>query len=146
MLTSLTRSNRPLNTLANVLQSKLSDEKLQAIFGHHTAASASSSVQPTPKSTSSDTSPLKPVMSMDQFRTFLLSEDNSPFSEQNKGVWQDMTRPISEYYISSSHNTYLVGHQLLGVSTIEGYIRALLHSCRTVESAFILYSSKRPFN
>ncbi|KIL66536.1 hypothetical protein M378DRAFT_160517 [Amanita muscaria Koide BX008] len=115
-------------------KSKLSDEELKAIFERHTAASASSSVQHTPDiQVTENTSPRKLDMRMDQFRTFLLSEDNSPFSEQNKGVWQDMTRPISEYYISSSHNTYLVGHQLVGVSTIEGYIRALLHSCRTVE-------------
>lgn len=73
------------------------------------------------------------VMSLDGFTSFLLSSDNSAFIEQHGKVWHDMTRPLSEYLISSSHNTYLIGHQLVGSSTIEGYIRALLHSCRSVE-------------
>ncbi|KAF5345262.1 hypothetical protein D9756_011418 [Leucocoprinus leucothites] len=73
------------------------------------------------------------TLTLDQFSSFLLSPDNAVFSEAGKGIWQDMTRPLSDYYLSSSHNTYLVGHQLVGVSTVEGYIRALLHSCRTVE-------------
>lgn len=72
-------------------------------------------------------------MTLEAFSTFLLSSDNAVFSERNLTAKQDMKLPMSDYYISSSHNTYLVGHQLMGVSTIEGYIRALLHSCRSVE-------------
>ncbi|KAI0752611.1 1-phosphatidylinositol-4,5-bisphosphate phosphodiesterase 1 [Daedaleopsis nitida] len=72
-------------------------------------------------------------MSLSGFTAFLLSADNSAFADQHGRIYHDMTRPLPEYYISSSHNTYLVGHQLVGESTIEGYIRALLHSCRSVE-------------
>ena len=78
-------------------------------------------------------------MTVESFNAFLLSPDNCAFSDQHSATWQDMTRPLSEYYISSSHNTYLVGHQLVGVSTIEGYIRALLHSCRSVEGTSLFF-------
>lgn len=88
-------------------------------------------------------------MSIDGFTSFLLSPENSALSSQNAKVFHDMTRPLSEYYISSSHNTYLVGHQLVGVSTVEGYIRALLHGCRSVERTslalvfhFVIYNSR----
>ncbi|OAX39023.1 PLC-like phosphodiesterase [Rhizopogon vinicolor AM-OR11-026] len=73
------------------------------------------------------------VMSLDGFSSFLSSSDNSAFIDQQGKIWHDMTRPLSDYFVSSSHNTYLTGHQLVGSSTIEGYIRALLHSCRSVE-------------
>lgn len=80
------------------------------------------------------------TMSLDAFTAFLLSPDNSAFAGQNGKVYQPMTHPLSDYFISSSHNTYLVGHQLVGYSTIEGYIRALLHSCRSVERTLISFS------
>ncbi|KAL5639937.1 hypothetical protein ACGC1H_006485 [Rhizoctonia solani] len=70
-----------------------------------------------------------PHFTLDDFSAFLLGADNSAFEDQE----HDMTRPLSEYYISSSHNTYLVGHQLVGESTIEGYIRSLGSGCRSVE-------------
>ncbi|CAE6477573.1 unnamed protein product [Rhizoctonia solani] len=70
-----------------------------------------------------------PHFTLDDFSAFLLGADNSAFEDRE----HDMTRPLSEYYISSSHNTYLVGHQLVGESTIEGYIRSLGSGCRSVE-------------
>lgn len=97
--------------------------------------SISTSTSPPPPSTEAGFPSLTfetGVLTCKAFTSFLLSPDNSAF----KDVKHDMTRPLPEYYISSSHNTYLVGHQLVGESTIEGYIRALLHSCRSVEREY----------
>ncbi|KAI0025402.1 PLC-like phosphodiesterase [Xylariomycetidae sp. FL0641] len=45
----------------------------------------------------------------------------------------DRSHPLPEYFISSSHNTYLVGHQLQGQSDVSAYRVALSTGARCVE-------------
>jgi phosphatidylinositol phospholipase C, delta len=45
----------------------------------------------------------------------------------------DRSYPLPEYFISSSHNTYLLAHQLYGSSSAEGYETALKAGSRCVE-------------
>lgn len=46
---------------------------------------------------------------------------------------KDWSYPLNAYFISSSHNTYLTGHQLYGSSTVDGYINVLSRGCRCIE-------------
>ncbi|KAI0096784.1 PLC-like phosphodiesterase [Nemania sp. FL0031] len=46
---------------------------------------------------------------------------------------KDLKQPLSNYFIDSSHNTYLAGNQLSGRASVETYKRALLQGCRCVE-------------
>ncbi|CAO2624986.1 1-phosphatidylinositol 4,5-bisphosphate phosphodiesterase delta-4 [Lemmus lemmus] len=73
------------------------------------------------------------VLSKDGFLRYLCSKDGNIFNPDCLPVYQDMTQPLSHYYINSSHNTYLLRNQLCGQSSVEGYIRALKRGCRCVE-------------
>ncbi|XP_054200213.1 1-phosphatidylinositol 4,5-bisphosphate phosphodiesterase delta-4 isoform X6 [Homo sapiens] len=81
----------------------------------------------------SDSGKLRHVLSMDGFLSYLCSKDGDIFNPACLPIYQDMTQPLNHYFICSSHNTYLVGDQLCGQSSVEGYIRALKRGCRCVE-------------
>uniref|UniRef100_A0A3Q3G894 Phosphoinositide phospholipase C n=1 Tax=Kryptolebias marmoratus TaxID=37003 RepID=A0A3Q3G894_KRYMA len=72
-------------------------------------------------------------MTPNGFTMYMLSKENCVFNLEHARVYQDMKHPLSHYFISSSHNTYLTKDQLTGESSTEPYIRALNRGCRCVE-------------
>ncbi|XP_015279635.1 PREDICTED: 1-phosphatidylinositol 4,5-bisphosphate phosphodiesterase zeta-1-like [Gekko japonicus] len=75
----------------------------------------------------------KKEMTFEGFIRYLLSDDCNLFKSLHKKVYQDMTYPLCDYFISSSHNTYLISDQLVGPSHLWGYSSALNKGCRCLE-------------
>ncbi|CAB1328387.1 unnamed protein product [Coregonus sp. 'balchen'] len=73
------------------------------------------------------------AMSIDGFQTYLVSPEGAVLDPKCLTLHQDMSQPLSHYFICSSHNTYLMEDQLRGQSSQEAYIQALKRGCRCVE-------------
>lgn len=63
-------------------------------------------------------------MTIEGFTSFLLSSDNMAMDERQLTICDDMTRPLCEYYVSSSHN---VSRELL--SFVEEQMEADAYVC-----------------
>ncbi|KAL7990471.1 hypothetical protein Chor_013901 [Crotalus horridus] len=69
------------------------------------------------------------LMSFEGFTRFLMDKDNfACMNNESQENIEDLQFPLSYYYIESSHNTYLTGHQLKGESSVELYSQEVIEA------------------
>ncbi|VBB27369.1 unnamed protein product [Acanthocheilonema viteae] len=73
-------------------------------------------------------------LTKESFLRFLLSEYNIGMHRDHLILKEEnMHKPLSHYFINSSHNTYLRGYQVNSKSSVEMYRYVLLSGCRSIE-------------
>ncbi|XP_058243870.1 1-phosphatidylinositol 4,5-bisphosphate phosphodiesterase eta-1 isoform X1 [Hemibagrus wyckioides] len=75
----------------------------------------------------------KGILGIEGFTNFMRSPACDVFNPQHNEVNQDMDQSLCNYFIASSHNTYLTGDQLLSHSKTDMYAWVLQAGCRCVE-------------
>ena len=61
-----------------------------------------------------------------RFGEYLTSCENDVYNLDSQQMdTSTLSQPLSEYWINSSHNTYLTGDQLKSISSVEMYIEAM---------------------
>lgn len=65
----------------------------------------------------------KKLLSKDGFHMYMHQPQALVLNPDHKELYQDMSHPLSHYFISSSHNTYLMEDQVKGPSSTEAYVR-----------------------
>ncbi|XP_018422344.1 PREDICTED: 1-phosphatidylinositol 4,5-bisphosphate phosphodiesterase beta-1 [Nanorana parkeri] len=75
----------------------------------------------------------KGQISVEGFMHYLSGVENGVVPPEKLDLNEDMSQPLSHYFINSSHNTYLTAGQLAGNSSVEMYRQVLLAGCRCVE-------------
>nr|XP_033813475.1 1-phosphatidylinositol 4,5-bisphosphate phosphodiesterase eta-1 isoform X2 [Geotrypetes seraphini] len=73
------------------------------------------------------------ILGIEGFTSFMRSPAGDIFNPLHCEVYQDMDQPLCNYYIASSHNTYLTGDQLLSQSKVDMYAWVLQDGCRCIE-------------
>ncbi|XP_014229016.1 1-phosphatidylinositol 4,5-bisphosphate phosphodiesterase epsilon-1-like [Trichogramma pretiosum] len=100
-------------------QEKLTDDQIKALIKRH---------EPDPSLRT------QWCLSFEGFARYMMDKDNYAFANEYALPDEtEMQQPMSHYYIASSHNTYLTGHQLKGESSVQLYSQVLLTGCRCVE-------------
>lgn len=112
-LKSIASNNRPLST------KQLQEFQLHLSATHH--ASVSTPAGATMETLGNETPKAPPsssVLDMKQFLNYMISSEGNASETPTE---QDLTYPISNYFINSSHNTYLTGNQLYSDSSTDAY-------------------------
>lgn len=73
-------------------------------------------------------------LNLREFKVFIYDLNlNNLYNTEMIWLEHDMNRPMNDYFVSSSHNTYICDHQLFGESSIGMYNFAISEGLRLVE-------------